>query len=130
MSKIKVNELAPYSSTGIGIGTSTPTPSAILDINSTTQGINIPRMTTVQRDAITSPSVGLQIYNLDTKSINTYNGTSWSGQDVSPTSTPTFEGLEFVSGGNRYKIDVSDGAFSVLKYTDGNWDYDNPIFRG
>jgi hypothetical protein len=46
---------------------STPTDNPVftgsLTINSTTGGLLIPRMTTTQRNAISSPDVGLQIYN-------------------------------------------------------------------
>ena len=45
----------------VGIGTSSPDNSAILDISSTTQGVLIPRMTTTERDAILFPVTGLQI---------------------------------------------------------------------
>ena len=41
----------------VGIGTSTPNTSSILDITSTDKGFLIPRMTTSQRDAITSPAL-------------------------------------------------------------------------
>jgi len=51
--------------------------SAILIANSTTQGFLIPRMTTVQRDAIVSPANGLQIYNTTLNLLQLYNGTSW-----------------------------------------------------
>jgi hypothetical protein len=37
--------------------------SAVLDISSTTQGVLFPRMTTTQRNAITSPADGLVVYN-------------------------------------------------------------------
>lgn len=47
----------------VGINTTTPDPSAILDINSTTGGVLLPRMTTVQRDAIPAPKSGLTIFN-------------------------------------------------------------------
>lgn len=46
----------------IGIGTSDPNSSAILDIRSVTQGVLLPRMTQSQRDAISSPARGLLIY--------------------------------------------------------------------
>jgi uncharacterized protein (TIGR02145 family) len=55
--------------------------SAILEASSTTQGFLPPRMTSIQRDNITSPAQGLLIYctNCDTNgSIQVYNGTSWS----------------------------------------------------
>lgn len=42
-----------------------PNSSALLDINSNNQGILIPRMTTAEMTAISSPSQGLLIYNTD-----------------------------------------------------------------
>ena len=58
-----------------------PTPvssSAIVQINSTTQGFLFPRMTTAQRNAIVSPAVGLIIYNTTDLVLNQWNGTQWT----------------------------------------------------
>ena len=60
----------------LGIGTVTPHASAILDVVSTTQGFLPPRMTTAQRDDITSPAAGLVIYNTTTAKLNVYT-TAW-----------------------------------------------------
>jgi hypothetical protein len=46
----------------VGIGTTSPNASALLDVYSTTQGLLPPRMTTTQRNAISSPAMGLTIY--------------------------------------------------------------------
>jgi len=46
--------------------------SAALEIDSTTKGFLPPRMTTTQRDAITTPAVGLIIYNTSTNKLNLY----------------------------------------------------------
>ena len=54
-----------------------PDASAMLDIQDTTRGFLIPRMTTVHRDAIAQPATGLQIYNTDDATINYYDGTNW-----------------------------------------------------
>ena len=61
---------------GVGINSSgnPPDASAILDASSTTKGALIPRMTTVQRNAISTPAIGLIIYNLDINCIQFYNG--------------------------------------------------------
>ena len=60
----------------IGIGT-TPDSSAKLEINSTTSGLLIPRMTIAERNAIPSPANGLIIYNIDCNELDYFNGTNW-----------------------------------------------------
>jgi hypothetical protein len=59
------------------IGTASPSASAQLDITSTTRGFLPPRMTTTQRDAISSPAAGLVIYNTTTSKLQVYT-TSWT----------------------------------------------------
>ncbi len=49
----------------LSMGSVTPNASSTLDINSTTKGILLPRMTTAQRNAIVSPVPGLLIYQTD-----------------------------------------------------------------
>ncbi|WP_340200451.1 hypothetical protein [Ascidiimonas sp. W6] len=51
----------------VGIGTTTPDASAVLDITSANKdtGVLFPRLTTLERDAISSPAAGLLIYNID-----------------------------------------------------------------
>jgi hypothetical protein len=51
--------------------------SAILDIQSDTAGILIPRMTAAQRDAITSPAKGLLVYVNDDSAFYYYTQTRW-----------------------------------------------------
>jgi hypothetical protein len=52
--------------------------SAQLDVASTTKGFLPPRMTTVQRDAISSPAAGLIVYNTTTNKHQGYNGSTWN----------------------------------------------------
>jgi hypothetical protein len=61
----------------IGIGTTSPNAAALLDITSTTRGFLPPRMTTAQRDAISSPPAGLMIYNTTTNKLNVHTASSW-----------------------------------------------------
>jgi uncharacterized protein (TIGR02145 family) len=49
----------------VGIGTTTPAASAVLDLNSTTKGFLPPRMTAAQRTAIPSPINGLLVFQTD-----------------------------------------------------------------
>jgi hypothetical protein len=61
----------------VGIGTSSPNTVSILDLTSTTKGLLLPRMTTVQRDAISGPPSGLVIYNSTTGKINVRGAAAW-----------------------------------------------------
>jgi hypothetical protein len=61
----------------IGINNIAPDASAQLDVSSTTKGFLPPRMTTTQRNAISSPVEGLHIYNTTTHKGNYYDGTNW-----------------------------------------------------
>jgi len=51
--------------------------SAILDLKSTTQGLLVPRMSTTERVAISSPALGLVVYDETTASFWYYNSTKW-----------------------------------------------------
>ena len=62
---------------GINNDNSSPNVSAMLDVKSTDKGMLIPRLTTIQRDGITTPATGLMIYNTTNNLFNFYNGTSW-----------------------------------------------------
>ena len=61
----------------VGVGTSTPNSSALLELKSTNRGLLIPRMTTAQRDSIVNPAEGLMILNLDDKCVDIYDGSNW-----------------------------------------------------
>jgi hypothetical protein len=63
----------------LGIGTQTIDGSAAFQINSTTQGLLLPRMTTTQRNAISSPAQGLQVYDTTLNQNMYYNGSMWNG---------------------------------------------------
>ena len=63
----------------VGIGTTNPDPSAILEISSTTGGTLFSRMTQAQRDAIVAPATGLLIYQTNNATgFYYYDGTVWT----------------------------------------------------
>jgi hypothetical protein len=57
--------------------------SSLMEVQSTTRGFLVPRMTTTQRNAIASPATGLEIYNTTTNRKEFYNGTYWQGEAYS-----------------------------------------------
>jgi hypothetical protein len=70
-----VSMLAPlFVGAQVGIGTLVPDPSALLELDSTTEGLLIPRMSTTERDLIEAPVVGLFIFNTSTSSFNFFDG--------------------------------------------------------
>jgi hypothetical protein len=63
----------------VGVGTNTPNASAALDVTSTTKGLLTPRMTSVQRLAISNPADGLVVYQTDnTPNFYGYINGAWS----------------------------------------------------
>jgi hypothetical protein len=56
---------------------STANASAMVQIDSTTSGFLPPRMTTTQKNAISSPAAGLQVYDTTLNQMSYYNGTTW-----------------------------------------------------
>ncbi len=113
----------------VGIGTFTPDPSAILELRSTSKGFLVPRMTTAQRNAISSPALWLLIFNTDTQQFEYWNGTVWipliSIQNVSNSawslSGNTLTGSEFLGSVNLQPVVFkTNGAERMRISTTGN----------
>jgi hypothetical protein len=101
----------------LGLGTASPNASAILDITSTTKGFLTPRMTTTQKNAISSPAVGLQVYDTDLKQPQYNDGVTWKAQvgmtfgTAAPAITPAAIGNFFLDTTNK-KLYISTGTSS------------------
>jgi trimeric autotransporter adhesin len=62
----------------VGIGTTTPDASAVLDIQSSNKGLLIPRMSSDQMRTINSPAAGLMVYQTGEKAgFYFFNGKDW-----------------------------------------------------
>tara|TARA_B110000014_G_C19963867_1_gene498893 strand:+ start:183 stop:695 length:513 start_codon:yes stop_codon:yes gene_type:complete len=92
----------------VGIGTTNPNNSAMLDVSSTTSGFLLPRMTSVQRDAISLPAIGLLIFNTDNKAIETNLGTTvvpkWNEIANNNTQSGTYNVGSTITGWNYYDV--------------------------
>ena len=69
---------ATFAQVSISSDNSSPDNSAMLDVKSTIKGFLPPRLTTAERNLISSPVVGLTIYNTSKNWIETYNGSAWA----------------------------------------------------
>lgn len=102
----------------VGVGTTTPSSSAQLDVNSTTKGFLPPRMTLQQRNAIVNPEVGLTIYNTTSDCLNFYRSGGWYDPCASIAAAAGNQALNKLVGGNSndYPSEVhqtSDGGFII-----------------
>jgi len=61
----------------LGVGTTSPSASAILDAQSTTKGVRMPNMTTTQKNAISSPAAGLMVFDTTLAKLCVYTGSAW-----------------------------------------------------
>ncbi|MFN3445403.1 MAG: hypothetical protein ACK44D_06665 [Bacteroidia bacterium] len=69
----------------IGNNPNTINANSILELESTTKGLLIPRMTTSERNALVSPPNGLQIFNTTTNMLNIYRLNQWvEGASTNP----------------------------------------------
>ncbi|WP_449398581.1 hypothetical protein [Chryseobacterium wanjuense] len=128
----QANDFTVMQNGSIGIGTTAPHPSAILDITSTNKGILAPRIALSSRtDATTiaNPAVGLLVYNLGTIPSFTYkgyvfwNGTEWRSFDNSSLDVGTVGALTCNSVSltpNTYASGVPYTGTMSIPYTGGN----------
>ncbi len=71
----------------VGIGTTSPSPSSMLELNSTTQTFVPPRMTNTEMLAIINPLIGSLIYNTSDDAL--YMRTNLGWENISRTANPT-----------------------------------------
>jgi hypothetical protein len=74
---------------GLSIGSISINDSAVLDINSSSKGVLIPRLTLSERDTITSPESSLLIFNIDLNQFEFWDsiGMTWSSLASGSTSS-------------------------------------------
>lgn len=112
-------------SVGINATGNSPDASAMLDVQSTTQGMLVPRMTSLQRSAINSPATGLLVYDIDTQSFWYYDGAVWTNLIVeSPSRLADADGntqiqVEEGPNDNTIRFDV-DGSEAMVLDPDGD----------
>lgn len=116
---------------GVGIGTATVDPSAILQVVSTNKGVLFPKIgltSTTDITTIANPSVGLLIYNTGTGGLDTpgyvyWTGTEWEKLTLTTVVNPVITGLlcnraEFSPA--TFTAGVPYDGIMTIPYTGGN----------
>ena len=116
---------APLSLSGqVVVGGETPDPSAVLDVQSTSQGMLLPRMTGAQRDAVSNPATGLTIFNTTTNCLETNLGTpavpDWVRLKCRSAVVQTLDCSSAVVSGTLYAGVSASGVSADVPYTGGN----------
>lgn len=125
-----LNGLTVIYNEGLTIGDSILDTKALLELTSTTKGILIPRLTTTQQNAISSPPAGLIIFNTDSGALCWYNS-SWrcsvSGSAASDTSWLTRGNIINTNNfiGSKNSIDL---VFKRANTPAGRLGFDNVSF--
>lgn len=99
-----------YGYTQVGIGTTTPDNSSILDIESNSQGVLLPRLTTAQRNAIVNPANGLLFYNTDLAEFQFNNGNTATPDWIKTSRNPCV----------KYSNNAGDTAQNINSNAAGN----------
>lgn len=114
----------------VGIGTTTPNSSSILDVTATDKGMLIPRVSLIAVNNLTSPintpATGLMIWNTNatvTGGAGTgfyfYNGTVW--QPVNTNTSNTLDGAYDQGGAGAGRVIIADANPVRINGTDGFW---------
>jgi hypothetical protein len=119
-----------YSQVGINSTGAAPNNSAILDASSSNQGVLINRMTTAQRNAISSPAASLMIFNTTTNCFESFVNGAWNSvacpAPCTPPSAPVaasptcFGPAQFIAnwsasaGATSYFLDISTDNFTTF----------------
>jgi hypothetical protein len=90
----------------IGIGTTTPHPSAQLDIASTTKGLLIPRMNALQRNAIAAPAKGLLTFDNTINTFFYYDGTTWKQLITGNSESPWVKSASAIYAGPNLNVGI------------------------
>lgn len=89
----------------------TADPSAVLDVSSTSKGLLVPRMTESQRAAISSPAIGLMVYQTDVEEgFYYYSGSAKNNGWVSVSSSTNSPWAKDPSGNILHTRDLTDSV--------------------
>lgn len=127
--------LATFAQSNVGIGTTSPNPQALLELNSPNKGLLIPRLTPAQRVAIPTSNAenGLLVYDIGDSSFYYWNMAQWirfplASYNISLNYSAATQALSLTDGGGTLTTSLAplnnislvfDSLTNKLLLTDG-----------
>ena len=104
--------------------------SAVLDIQSTSKGMLIPRMTTAQRNSISNAKDGLLVFDITEGSFYLYGKSKWTDLST-PADLWTVENSNVRLTNTNYNLDMGNSVTTnnIIIQADENTSPDDPIFE-
>ncbi|GAA3630594.1 hypothetical protein [Flavivirga jejuensis] len=96
----------------VGIGTTTPDGSSVMDVESTDKGLLIPRLTNNQKNNILNPATGLMVYDLTNKCTSV---------NIGPPFAPNWECLNKTDNSTIPTVIVSSNSLVIDTTNDKQW---------
>ena len=111
-----------YAQIGISATNTPPNASAMLDVSSTSKGILIPRLTTIQKNAIPNKAEGLTVYDTDLKQFSYWIGAGpigyWTDFPQAVTTPPNYWTLNGndISSNNTGNVGIGIANPTLAKF--------------
>ena len=112
----------------VGIGTTTPDASAMLDVSASDKGLLVPRMASTERNSISNPATGLLVYQNDSPSgFYLFDGSNWKKLAIETNNqwglsgnSGTTNGSDFIGTTDNQDLDIrSNNVIRVRITTQG-----------
>jgi hypothetical protein len=98
----------------VGIGTESPDASSLLDLSSNSQGLLAPRMTTLERIAITSPAEGLLVFDTDEAAFFYFNTASTAWIELANSTSVERDNYKLIKSAADLAPELAAGGSSYL----------------
>lgn len=104
----------------VGIGTTSPDSSSILDVSSTNRGFLPPRLTTAERQSIPSPADGLLVYDTDKEMIFVFTQTMWLAVNPWHTESGTTSDVTILTNNQTGRVGIGTATPSEKLEVNGS----------
>jgi hypothetical protein len=119
-----LSSIFSFAQNSIGIGTSTPNPQAILEINSNSKGVLISRLTTIAKNALggalTASEDGMLIYDKDLSSFFYWDGPSLQWAEIGSSNHDSWGTQVVQTSGSNISGDGTTANPLIVSEVDGD----------